>query len=1282
MSVRRLTAISASIALAVSMVVAAPAAFAAGIEAPSTHAVTFSGGTPVLSWDAVPGASGYQVQIATDPNFGSLQVLESVSTYARTYVPTAALGSTGAREVYWRVAAMESGLNVSTRGEFSEAEAILLDPLPVPAAVAPAEGSTVRYPAPVSFSWQPVRGAVSYTLQFSTDETFTDSNVLQQQVVAGTGFTPTEPLVRGTWFWRVRANFNDPRNVTVSSAWTPSIEFRADWLEEDSRVTLVSPANGTDPAVSDALFTWNPVPGARYYTLTLSRMSDFSQNKWDYQVYGTSFVLPTGLLDGEYYWKVVAHDLAGNAGADPVLEAGGFPRKFKRQWGANPERTLPPGQSTTAPVPLTGGLTAETAEELTIAELELAWEPVPRATFYRVLVTPLNGDKVLTCNTANTSATIIALTQQGSDQAHTVNGYGPCLWSTNVNERIKVGVTYQWSVQAIDYAGNQTTAITQAALPSDTLRTEESEIRYFRIVEDESVGGVDAIPDAAAWAAQAHKSQSPAPVFSWSPVEGADGYEVQVYRGAGTTVQVARFRTPSAKLRINGAFLDDNTNEPYYWRVRPLVLSSDTWSWTTGAAYTGTVANWGAADALDWQRVSTPVEVPPAESSVEKRHGSTLLKWTPHFVNAPHDGGTRGYLVEYRTQGTQTWTAVKVEYPFWMPQTTNGSPLPIGTYEFRVRVLDANGTAVGSTSAVRTFVNEPTKPSGLTSQRLAPTSVRVSWDASDVAELYQVRIRRDLGEWTTVSSVGQTAVTFSGLAGGGNYEWQVRARTKGNYYSDWSQHSFSTPLEAPTPLTAVDAVLSTSERVLRWQPVAGASRYLVQLHTSPTTVLTTSSFETTASSFAVPSSVSFGTDYYWRVTAIGERWTSSVTLGNRTVLGSSEPQRVSFRTLPQAPKQPKVSNSGKDITVSWDKLGTVEAGTNGPLQYVVRYRLAYQVPSAEWITLPPSTADATSKLVTGLIGGSEYDFQVSALSGEGQGPWSSIRTGVAATVPQAPTSVAVKPTTSSIVLSWRAPSGARTGGAPITGYQLKYRKAGASTWTSKSLGLVTKYEITGLTSGAEYEIELAAMNIVGKGVAATVTSRVLAVPSVPRSVTLKARDKSGTLKWKVPSTDGGNPITGYVVRYRAYKDKTWGPWTTRNVGADARSYKLSSLTNGTKYQVTVAAKTLAGEGKQSSALSMTPAGKPFAPKVTLKASKGKTKVTWTKAKTNGAKITKYHVYYSANGKKWKKVKSLSGSKRSYTSKAGKKGKKVYFRVVAQNKVGKSKPSTAVSVTKR
>ena len=177
--------------------VATPSPAVAALDSPS--ALTASEATnPVLSWERVPGATGYDLELSRTADFTTASRLGTVvSTVNDHYVPPAQLPTD---LVWWRVRGKNSGeLGEYTIGSFT--------PLATDAPVMVQPPAEHEYTAPTAprFTWEPVAGATSYTVQTGRDPQFTDPTGS-----ARTGRSRRRPTSRpirrpGRYFWRVRA---------------------------------------------------------------------------------------------------------------------------------------------------------------------------------------------------------------------------------------------------------------------------------------------------------------------------------------------------------------------------------------------------------------------------------------------------------------------------------------------------------------------------------------------------------------------------------------------------------------------------------------------------------------------------------------------------------------------------------------------------------------------------------------------------------------------------------------------------------------------------------------------------------------------------------------------------------------------------------------------------------------------------------------------------------------------------------------------------------------------
>ena len=297
-------------------------------------------------------------------------------------------------------------------------------------------------------------------------------------------------------------------------------------------------------------------------------------------------------------------------------------------------------------------------------------------------------------------------------------------------------------------------------------------------------------------------------------------------------------------------------------------------------------------------------------------------------------------------------------------------------------------------------------------------------------------------------------------------------------------------------------------------------------------------------------------------------------------VGTGDASAASNAVTPEAPEPPGAPTIGTatagnaSATLTW--TAPVDQGTSPITGYVI-------TPSSGPAV---DVGNVTTDDITGLTNGTAYTFTVAAINGVGTGDASGPSNSVTpeATAPGAPTIGTATAGNASATLTWRAP--ASDGGSPITGYVIN-----PSSGPAVDVGNVTTDDITGLTNGTPYTFTVAAINAVGTGAASaasnSVTPEVPTAPGAPTIGTATAGDASANLTWRAPASDGGSPITGYVITPSSGSAVTVGNVTSDNI---------TGLANGTAYTFTVAATNAIGTGAASTASNtVTPEAPPTAP---------------------------------------------------------------------------------------
>ena len=460
-------------------------------------------GNPTLSWTAVGNAVRYRVQIATTLTFSS--TIYSVDVTALQATPPTLLPFS---TLYWRVAGEDGS---SALGPYSVAS-FTKNISSAPVTVTPSNRQTLTFPTdPVVFSWQPVPGAVSYTLQVGNSSDFIGA---QQYTTANTSYTLTDTqsftLSDGTtlqsWWWQVQAVYANSSATQWSTPWSYQINWPA-------TPQLETPANGA-VGVVDTVFSWDAIPGAATYDIQVSPNGDWQNNLVINQsgVVGTRYAPDQTLNNSSYYWRVRAR-AAGNATNYGQWSTAFL---FTRSWS-------------TRPVTISPDWTGGSADPPVVGNLEFSWTPaaasgagwVDHASHYEIQIGTdpnfSNGTYTM-CTTDQTTYTLYqAVTSDGEP--------GGC----NMPASVSIGIpTFYWRVRGIDGPAG-INGQWDSTGPSDTQR-----FVYLPSLPDllTPTNGADV----------------ETPVLSWSAVSGAEQYRVTIKNVHG--VQVEQADTYGSRTRL------------------------------------------------------------------------------------------------------------------------------------------------------------------------------------------------------------------------------------------------------------------------------------------------------------------------------------------------------------------------------------------------------------------------------------------------------------------------------------------------------------------------------------------------------------------------------------------------------------------------------------------------------------------------------------------------------------------------------------------------------------
>jgi hypothetical protein len=309
--------------------------------------------SPVVTWDPVPGASSYEVQVVPFIFGGCNWTSTSSDTWTQTRTAATAwtpLGSGWNGRVPGGVSypsaandggkALVSGqsycvrvLARSDRDQFNHEvvsdwsqlggngspaftfEAPSLDPPPAGPLTTPA----VNYRLPLTgtitprlplFTWTPVAGAASYFVVIARDAAFTDIvDLAFTQLPAYApriGTAPkTYPDETTSYFWAVMSAKGANGDNVTSYPWQNSPQALQ---KRSTPPTLVDPAPGADVSTQPT-FHWTAAEGAREYRLQVSQDPTFSNPLDDVVTNSTAYTSSTAYpADTALYWRVRADD--------------------------------------------------------------------------------------------------------------------------------------------------------------------------------------------------------------------------------------------------------------------------------------------------------------------------------------------------------------------------------------------------------------------------------------------------------------------------------------------------------------------------------------------------------------------------------------------------------------------------------------------------------------------------------------------------------------------------------------------------------------------------------------------------------------------------------------------------------------------------------------------------------------------------------------------------------------------------------------------------------------
>ena len=720
---------------------------------------------------------------------------------------------------------------------------------------------------------------------------------------------------------------------------------------------------------------------------------------------------------------------------------------------------------------------------------------------------------------------------------------------------------------------------------------------------------------------------------------------------------------------------DDN------WTVLERVWSSGALTYTVrgltaDVQYDFQLSAVNSAGAGDWSATVVNIDPsPPGAPTIGFFSDETPGQlWIPWFPPAD-DGGapiTHYDLRHIRSDATDRMDAdwTQVDDLSGMSYTIAGLTSDV-RYDVQVRAVNRAGD--GSWSGTVTASPRPPRPNppGNISATPGDGTLTVTWSAAPaksgvtVAGYKVSYIRTDHPGWGDRSNW-----TTSDLIPSDTLQYAITGLENGVWYSIDAYSVSSAERTSPPPDALpvhspgrVPAALGELKRIL----TAESSIFISWIGPSDNGGHTVTSYDIHHHPTSDPTNVarrSFGApDIVEGLSATNVTWVGNLTphveyeirvrARNRIGAGPWSSLTLIPRARPVDLTVDSVTPGDGSLTVSWTD-GDDDEITGYELRYIDYIPFSVAPDSTEWNYIRNITGTSPLTHTIGrLENGVAYIIQLRGKNrygdtdGELPSDWGRWKPGACCwlyetprTTPDAPAIGSVTSGDRMLTVAWSAP--AEDGGRNITAYDLRYIRSDAAdkseanwteldrVWSSGAL----QYDLSGLTNGVAYEVQVRAVNAVGAGPWSPVgTGTPETTPGMPSIGSVTPGDETLAVAWSAPDSNGGRDITSYDLRYirsdaPSKADANWtvrdGIWTS-----GALRHILSGLTNGVDYDVQLRAENAVGNGSWSGAGAGKPLTTPGAPTIDSVTPGDETlTVSWSApADTGGSEVTGYDLRY-------------------------------------------------------
>jgi hypothetical protein len=912
------------------------------------------------NWSVAASATGYRVDVSTDPVFGSfVGIYNNLSAGNVTTLSISSL--TAGTTYYYRVRATSAA---GTSPNSSSISTVTIPPNPVIGS-ATAIGQTT-----FNANWSAAASATGYRLDVATNSAFTGGTFVpgyQDLAVANvTTFTINSSLSAGTtYFYRVRAvntsgTSGSSGNGTVTTAPPNPVASAATSITQTSFT-----ANWAAATTATGYFV--DVATDAGFTSLVSGYSNLSVGNV------LALVVNSNLTAGTiYFYRVRASSANGTSGNSNAISA----------------TTIPPN-----PVATSAGSFAPAA-------FTANWAAATGATSYRLDVATTN---------VFTGGTFVT----GYQDLNVGN-----VTSYNVNTNLAAGTTYFYRLRAANGSGtssssNVVTTLTLAAAPVATAAsgaTQTSMIAHWNASTSATSYVIDVSPDNFITFVTGFHGMNAGNVTSVA-VNGLSGgvtysYRVRAVNASGespnsnTVTQITipgAPQTSAAKGITTSSFvavwytskgagsyrLDVSTDNftTYIPGFSNLSVSSpDTTASVTGltegVVYKYQVRAVNAAGTSPNSGTTSVVTVPPVPTVI----AATDITTTTFTANWTAVDGATQYLLDVSTDDFTTFvTGYSNKATVAISDALTGLT-PNTTYKYRVRATSSSGTSANSNViAVTTYA---TAPAATAATAMTQAGFTANWNAVAGVTSYELDVSTDDFSTTltgyTALIVSATSKPVTALTTGTTYKYRVRSVNGTGSSINSNVVSISTI--PATPVANNATLIAQKGFTVSWTSVTGATDYVLDLSTAPdfSTFQAGYSAKSETSASEAVTGLLAGTTYYYRVRS-------------RNASGESPSSNsISQITIPDNPSATIVS-SDKINNTSFIAVWEPVTGADSYELDVSLFSSNFNTFVTGYENHSVTGNDNTEEIVVALTPGTAYRYRVRAVNAGGKSGNSNAR---------------------------------------------------------------------------------------------------------------------------------------------------------------------------------------------------------------------------------------------------------------------------------------------------